>query len=525
MRRRGILLGLFMVLALIAAACGGSSDDGADPGGGGSDTDAVAIEGGSATIISPEARSLDPSLIINTSTQGSNLMNAIYDVLFTVDPETNAIQPRIATDMTSEDGLTWTLTLKEGITFSDGTPFDAEAVRFNWQRSIDNLRATSNAQAQQIASMEVTSPTTLVLTLKEVNRQWFQNVPVNAFGWIASPASITAAGENFGNDANVIGAGPFTVESRTANVETVLVKNPTYWQPGLPKLDQLTMKPIPDQQQATDSVVTGASEAFLYPSEQLVAQAEDAGMNSIGWEENQGGVSMNFNQTKPPFDNKKAREAVSKAVDVQQMIDVVAMGYQEKITSMFRETSPFYNPEYTFPEPDAEEAQRLFDELAEETGGPLVFDMSVSTSSENAARVTQIQTQLAQFDNVEMGIRQVDAAAYGISLYTGDFEASFYAVSSPDPVPTFDQFSSTYPVPIGRLNSPQADQAIADGKSATDEAGRKAAYDSLQQVLVEDYPQLWMYRNVTWAIYQPSVTGLEAYGQGSFLVENFGFVG
>ena len=74
------------------------------------------------------------------------------------------------------------------------------------------------------------------------------------------------------------------------------------------------------------------------------------------------------------------------------------------------------------------------------------------------------------------------------------------------------------------MNDPRVDQAIADGKAAPDEAGRKAAYDSFQQVLIEDFPQLWMYRNVTWAIYQPSVTGLVPYGQGSWLVENFGFV-
>jgi peptide/nickel transport system substrate-binding protein len=305
----------------------------------------------------------------------------------------------------------------------------------------------------------------------------------------------------------------------------VLVKNPTYWQAGLPKLDQLTMRPIPDQQQATDTVTTGAAEAYLGASEMLVAQAADAGMESVAWTENQGGVSMLFNQGRPPFDNIKAREAITKAVDVQQMIDVVAMGEQEKITTMFLESSPFYNPDYTFAETDAEEAQRLLDELAEETGGPLRFSMAVSTTSENAARVAQIQTQLSLFDNVEMGIDQIDGAAYGITLFSGEFDAAFFAVASPDPVPQFDSFASTYSIPIASLDSPEADRAIRDGQTAPDLEGRKDAYDRLQQVLIEDYPQLWMYRQVTSAIHRPEVTGIVGYGQGSWLLENFGFVG
>ena len=68
-------------------------------------------------------------------------------------------------------------------------------------------------------------------------------------------------------------------------------------------------------------------------------------------------------------------------------------------------------------------------------------------------------------------------------------------------------------------------QAIVDGQTATDEAGRKAAYDSLQQVLVEEFPQIWMYRNDLDAIYQDDMGGLVAYGMGSWLLENFGYVG
>jgi peptide/nickel transport system substrate-binding protein len=526
MRKRGILLGLFMVLALIAAACGGSSDSGDSDGGTDSSDETRTVRvGGDASVIAPEVRSLDPALVVNSTTQGSDYISAIYDSLYTVDPETNEIQPRIATDFTSEDGLTWTLTLKDGVTFSDGSPFDAEAVRFNWDRSITNPRAASYFQAVAISTVTVTSPTTLEVVLKAENRQFFQVVPASALTWIASPASVQAAGADFGNAANVIGAGPFVVTERTPNAQTVMARNESYWQEGLPKLDSITFKPVADQQQAVDSVITGGSQAYLWTPKYLAEQAVDQGFGNNHWAENQGGTSLLMNQNKPPFDNPKAREAVTLALDIQAMIDTVFQGGVDKMDSMFREGSAFYDAEYTFPQTDPEEAQRLFDEIATETGGPLSFNMTVSTNTVNTDLMKALQTQLAAYENVETELKIVDGPNYGVSLFSGDFNLALYAVASPDPVPQFTQFSDAFPLAISHLGSPKADQAIIDGQTATDEAGRKAAYDSLQQVLVEEFPQLWMYRNDLDAIYQSDMGGLVAYGMGSWLLENFGFMG
>src|SRR5690606_10667416 len=117
-----------LAVAMFATACGGSSGDDATDEGGGPATDAVATTGGSSTVIQPvDATSLDPTTIINSPSQGSAPLSAIYDGLYTVDRETDAIEPRLATDFSSSDGITWTLTLRPDVTFSDGTAFDATA--------------------------------------------------------------------------------------------------------------------------------------------------------------------------------------------------------------------------------------------------------------------------------------------------------------------------------------------------------------------------------------------------------------
>jgi len=523
MRTRRTLLGLLLILALIAAACG--SDD--DSGGGSDDTQVdtrEAISGGTATILGPEVRSLDPALVINSTTQGSSTINAIYDTLYTINTETDSIEPRIATDFTSEDGITWTMTLRDDVMFSDGTPLNAEAVRFNWQRTIDNPRAAANGQMFQVESLAAPDDTTFVVTLNQVNWQYWRGIPINSLTWIASPASIEAAGEDFGNSANVVGAGPFKVTSRALNSETVFERNEDYWQEGLPKLDGFTFRPVADQQQVTDTVVTGGADASFWVGQNLASQAVDSGMRSVTVDNLQGGTSLLFNQNKPPFDNVKAREAVTKALDIDQMLEQVFFSANDPMSTMFREDSPFYNPDMTFAGYNSEEAQQLFDELAQENGGPLVFDMAVSTNSENNALMRQLQTQLTQYENVEASVNTIDGPNYGITLFTGEFNLALYAVASPDPEPNFTQFWDEYPIPISHLMSDQANQAIIDGREATDEAGRKEAYDSLQEVLVNEYPQLWMYRNDQSAIYQPNTTGIWGYGQGSFMIDTFGFV-
>ncbi len=523
MRKRRILLGLVAVLALMAAACSSSSD-------GGSSTDSTQVDtreagmGGDATILGPEVRSLDPSLVINSTTQGASLINAIYDTLYTINTDTDSIEPRIATDFTSDDGITWTMTLRDDVMFSDGTPLNAEAVMMNWQRTIDNARASSNGQMFQVESLAAPNATTFVVTLNQVNWQYWRGVPINALTWIASPASIAAAGENFGNDANVVGAGPFKVTARTPGSETTLVRNDTYWQEGLPKLDSFTFRPVADQQQVADTVTTGGADASFWLAQDLTKTAVDQGMGSVSVDNLQGGTSLLFNQNKPPFDNVKAREAVTKALDIDQMLEQVFFNGNDPMNSMFREGSPFYNPDMTFAGYNSEEAQNLFDELATENGGPLVFDMAVSTNTQNNALMRQLQTQLAQYDNVEASVNTIDGANYGITLFSGDFNLALYAVASPDPEPQFVQFWDEYPIPISHLMSDKANQAIQDGRTATDEAGRKAAYDSLQEVLVNEYPQLWMYRNDQSAIYSPKTTGIWGYGQGSFMIDTFGFV-
>lgn len=528
MAMRRLVIGLSAVFALVAASCGSSdstsSDSGTDASG-----DSVSAEvtvGGSAIVIGPDAQSLDPVRIINTPTAGADLLNAVYDVLYTVTPDTNEFNPRIATDFSTSDGLTWTLTLRDDVSFSDGTPLDAEAVKVNWERVRAQVGAASYGYVQQIEELTVVDATTLEVELNRVNWQFFQVVPVLNLGWIVSPAALDAQGDTYGSDANAVGAGPFVITSRNLGSETTMARNSSYWQEGLPKLDELTYRISVDAQQATDAVVAGQAQAYVFTPAETAQQATDAGLKMDVWDKLQGATTMLFNQNKPPFDDVVAREAVTLAIDVQEMLDVITFGIDQAVETLFQEESPFFNPDYKFPETDKARAQELFDELSAANGGqPLTFEIAVSTNVANQARVTQLQTQLNSFDNVQAELKVIDGPQYGLALFQGDFNMALYAVASPDPEPQFYQMSSTYPVKIADMQSAQADAALLAGLEATDLAGRKAAYDSLQEAVLDTWSQIWMYRNITRFIHSVDTDGIVSYGQGSHLFDEFGFVG
>jgi peptide/nickel transport system substrate-binding protein len=518
-RRTKVLGSLLLVLALLMGACG--SDD--DSGDGGSDDTAAAeevVSGGSATVVQPvDAATLDPTTPTNSPLVGSTVPSAVFDTLYLIDDD-GGIIPRIATDFSSDDGITWTMTLRDGVTFSDGTPFDAEAVRAQWERIKENIRGTTYAYMQRIASMTAVDPTTFEVVLTSENRQFYRTTLITSLQWIPSPTAYAEKGENFANDP--VGAGPFVVTSRTQGSETVLEKNPTYWQDGLPKLDTLVVRTINDPQQAGDTVFTGGAQAAVGQTDQIAQQAEDDGLTAMGVNMIGGGNWL-YTDKRPPFDDIRARQAVYYALDMEALNETITGGAAETPKTLFPEASPFYNPDIEFPQPDPEEAQRLFDELASE-GKPVSF-VILTPQGDNDTRARAMQTQLASFENVEVQIDAVDGSTYGTRLYTGDFDLALYGLAGPDPEPQVAVFTTGWANPIAIMNDPDIDAAVRAGETATSVEDRKAAYDDLNVALNDLFRITWMTRTKAWAIEAQDVGGLELYGMGTPLFENFGRVG
>jgi peptide/nickel transport system substrate-binding protein len=198
-------------------ACGTGADSAAGGKGNGQP-----VSGGSATYINhTESLSLDPMNARLEPGQGGNVMPPLYDQLIWVEQD-GTVVPRLATVVTTSDGKVWQITLREGAKFSDGTPFDADAVKFNWER-LQKPGVPNGAAAQTIDTIEVIDPRTLRVTLKAPNRQWHRYL-MTGLGFIGSPTAIGRLGNQFGTQP--VGAGPFVLTELVQGDHLTLRRNP-----------------------------------------------------------------------------------------------------------------------------------------------------------------------------------------------------------------------------------------------------------------------------------------------------------
>ncbi len=519
-RRALAFIGLAMVL--VASACGGSSG-GSDGGGDGGGTKVV-VDGGSATIVSPtDAQKLDPNGVINSSSQGSTVMSAIYDALYTVDQETGDVQPRIATAFEgSDDCSTWTMTLRDDVMFSDGTPFDADAVLAEWTRAMGNIRSSGFSPLNFfVDTMSAPDATTFVVDLKVPHCYFAELAPWSNLVWIPSPTAVAAEGDNFTNAP--VGAGPFVLDTRTQGSTTTLKKNPTYWQAGLPKLDTLVVQTVTDPQQATDTVTTGGAQAYANAPDPYAVQMEDTGSVTLVTIPQVGGVAYLFGSDRPPFDDIRARQAVYYAMDLQAIDDSQRQGAGTLTETFFPEGSPYYDPNSTFVGPNPEEAQRLLDELAAE-GKPVSFTM-IDAGGDSHNNAVAVQTQLSTYDNLTVNVEQLDGASYGTTLYGGDFDMAIYGMGGKTPDPVIQSMNTGWAIPIASMDSPEMDAVLKAEREATTVEDRKAALDDMTGILNDLFRLKWFYRNNVYFAESNDVSGAVLFGQGTPLLENFGRVG
>jgi len=477
------------------------------------------VTGGDATVIlGVEAvRGLDPALLFNLTPSGdANRMSAIYDVLFWSDAATGEVTGQIGESLTpDEDGSVWTMVLNEGVTFTDGTALDAAAVVYNYERIQDPATASPLAGLLEGASFTVVDDATLTLELAEPNLQ-FDKVLATSLTHIASPEAI----ENDPQFAdNPVGAGPFMLDEWVRDDHMTLVRNPDYFQDGLPYLDSVTFKPLRDPTQRINSVQTGEAHAAVPGSELSFKQsALDAGLSAASAAAG-GGPMLMFNTATAPFDDVRARRAIQLALDIDDLTQVVDPGSTAP-DSLYGPESPFHPGTSIFVAHDAEAAQSLFDELAAE-GTPVSFTVTMPQSGFFTRVAEYIQSRLSQFADVTVSVDVVDNATLDERVFRNqDYQLSAQIVPVPDPEPNLAKLLQTG----GQTNymgysNPELDAALDAGRASTDLAERGAAYATVEQIVVDEVPVLPIRNQESYTVHDPSLHGLTMHGDGSLLYD------
>lgn len=429
--------------------------------------------GGTLTVVDgTDIESFDPAVQTAISTARGPRLTSVFDALALENAATGAVDLRIAESIQSEDAVTWTLTLRPGITFTDGTSFDAEAVKFNWERMA--------APPAEVASISVLDPLTVVIELDAPNAEFARVIAGTPMTWIGSPTAIEAQGDDFGRDP--VGAGPYMVERWVRDSELVLVRNPDYY--GETYLDQIVMRIVPDDAQRVATLQSGEADIAISTSSRLSEQATAAGLDVVRHAPS-GGRTLLFNQTRPPFDDIRARRAITLAFDADAMNEALFGGQEIALHQMLRPESPYHNPDATQPSPDAAEAQRLFDELAAE-GTPLEFSLMVYPVA--VAEAEWFVGVLESYENVAVSIEVPDVLEVLPRQIRLEYEMSLGTVLLLDPSTLYDYLS-----PEGRLfgvsgnyDNPEVVDAVTTARGSFDEEVRQAAYATIQEQLVED---------------------------------------
>src|SRR5262245_14251595 len=351
MRRSRIILVTVMAAALAAVVqgCGGDSGSSNGPSGPPQSGGSIAIANDS------EANSLDPSI---DDTYAATIIEAqIYDPL--IFQEGDKFKPALAESWDHPSPLKYVLHLRPNVEFQDGTPFDANAVKWN----LDQERAADGGSSWQqdlaaIKDIKVVDPSTVELDLSEPFSPLL-DVLANRPGYMRSPTAVRKFGDKFAS--NPVGTGPFKFGEWVKNDHLTLEKNPNYWQKDLPYLDSVTFKPITDPTAKIAALISGQVDMVDYVPPELISKTE--GESGLVTEQKPSPpnivVYMPLNTTTAPFNDEKVRQAVQVAIDRDSIVKSVVFGAGEPARSQLSPSSWALTagvPEIPF---DADRAKQL----------------------------------------------------------------------------------------------------------------------------------------------------------------------
>ncbi len=470
-------------------------------------------KGGDVTVlVFNELAGLDPVSGTGAAGADGQRLFAFYGALITYDPATAETEPLLAESLTAaDDPTTWTLTLRDDLTFSDGTLFDAEAVKTNWERAKDPAnRSQAIALANSIADLTVVDAQTLQITLSAPNAHFDNAVARQTLNYIASPAAISAG--TLATDP--IGAGPFVLTSWQRDEAMDLAPNPAWRGSDGPYLDTLTFRVVGDENQRVNTFITGDADLFFTSAPQSVQEAEDAGAAGYAHASVSGGGTIIFNTTQPPFDDVRVRRAIAIGVDPAIAVESVRPG-ATVATNPMAEESPWYSADADYPAYDADEAQRLIDEYREDTGGDLTFSLGGFPQTENVALAEFFQTALQQYEGVTVTVDIVDAPTATARVLAKNYQAHLWGFPVLDPDPgLYNALRSGLPTNVTGYSNPQVDALLDEARVTASNDERKPLYDEALVQYVTDMP-FWHTLHPTFGyVYSERVGGVEVYEDG-----------
>ena len=453
-----------------------------------------------------EVTSLDPQKVPAFTSQ--RVFELVYSRLTSLTADL-AVQPDLAESWTvSPDGKTYTFKLRQA-KFHNGDPLTSADVKFTFDRILNVDGSVAKSLFTDIDHIDTPDASTAVFVLKQPNVTILPYM-ASANASIVSQKVADANANDLSKKEAAIGSGPFKLVEWVPDNYMLLQANTGYFLSGLPYLDAVRINVVPDQAGIVAALRTGAADMAIIEDARAAQSLREEKSVTLDAKPSPNYNLLFVNTARKPFDNPKVRQAMSYAIDRQQIVDAVALGEGDitgpiapALTQFALQVSQY--PSYSR---DVAKAKQL---LQEANVGPIEFTMLTETSEPSYAKdIAQlVQQQLAEVD-IKMNIELLEFNQWVQRWLKADFEmAPGLNGGQADP----DYYVFRYFTTDGNLNfvtsfkDETVSNAIKQARSTTDLARRKQLYQTVQTGLVDGAPFLWLYVGRDYVAYQNSTKG------------------
>jgi ABC-type transport system substrate-binding protein len=456
--------------------------------------------GGSITVgLNSEIDGFLPSAS-HFDNSGLTYANTIFDTLTVVAADGSA-KPYLAQSVTPNPDMTvWTVTLRPGVTFHDGSPLNADVLKANFD-SLQSSALTGPALNGVVASFVKVSDLAVAVNCVE---------PIVAFphylstqvGYVIGMAQLESA-----SSTKPIGTGPFSLESWVPNDHFTATRNPHYWRPGFPYLDSVTYKPIVIDESRENSLTSRTIDMMVSHDPNAIKDLRANASFQQVLNPSVGQGDMDFiilNTSVDPTNDLLVRQALAYATDVDELVKLFGAGVAKPNLSLFPPGSPYRAADNGYPTYNLAKAKQLVAQAAPNHGGKIELTLATVT---DPRLLNEIQALASMWGlaGIQTTVSTVEQVTFIDNLVTGKFQAyTDEQFGASDPDLNYVWMSPTTANGLIALNFSRnkddaLEAALQKGRTMSDPTERIQAYQEVDKRLSSDLPYLWA-NLATWSL-------------------------
>ncbi|CCE07731.1 putative ABC transporter substrate-binding protein [Bradyrhizobium sp. STM 3843] len=434
---------------------------------------------------------LDPSL--GRTYVGRIVFSAFCDKLFDIDEKLNIVPQLALSHESSADGKAMTIKLRPGVKFQDGEPLDAEAAKFSIERHMNMPGSFRKSELASVDHVEVIDPLTIKLVLKTPFAPLLSQLTDRA-GMMVSPKAVKEEGDKFG--LHPVCAGPYKFVERVQQDRMVFEKFADYWNKDNVFIDRIVLLPIVDATVRLANLKSGGLDLIerVLATDIKDVRADPNLVLSTAPELGYYGLTINIgNKAKGALSqSEKVRQALDLAIDREALNQVVFNGEFTPGNQWVSPTHPYYQSAFPVQPRNVEKAKALLKEAG--VALPVSIDYMVPKGAENEA-VAQVVQSMAAEAGFDIKIRLIEFATSFKQAQAGEFQIFQINWSGRiDPDGNSHVFLHTgAPQNDGGYSNPEADKLMEEARLTDDVAQRKALYEKLTKIVLNDEPIIYLY--------------------------------